>query len=140
MKLVTQPKGSYLCGQSSIAMVLGITLDESVKLFGHKRSTYFKEYRKILNDFNVQTDSYRKVDNRRKYKLPSKALVRIEKIGRRMGHVVVHLDGKFYDPAGKVYNSKDEMLDDYSSGSYKWRLRGYMAFGDEDEALMASGD
>lgn len=140
MKLVTQPKGSYLCGQSSVAMVLGITLDESIKLFGHKKATRFKEYKKILNDFNVRTDSYKTVDNRRKYKLPNKALVRIEKVGRRMGHVVVHVDGKFYDPMGKVYNSKDEMLEDYSNRGYKWRLRGYMALEDKGEELLASGD
>jgi len=35
MKLILQPKGSSLCGQACIAMLLDISLEEAIKLVGH---------------------------------------------------------------------------------------------------------
>jgi len=35
MKLILQPKGSSLCGQCCVAMLLDISLEEAIKLVGH---------------------------------------------------------------------------------------------------------
>ncbi len=41
-----QPSGSKLCGQVCLALILGISLDESIKLVGHRHGTSTKELTK----------------------------------------------------------------------------------------------
>ena len=40
MRLVRQPEDSSLCGQACVATLAGITLDESIEIFGTKGKTY----------------------------------------------------------------------------------------------------
>lgn len=42
MELLSQPTGSSLCGQTCLAMILDIGLNEAIKLVGHKRGTQTK--------------------------------------------------------------------------------------------------
>lgn len=41
--LVTQPAGSKLCGHCIVAMILGTSLEEAVKLIGHEHGTTLQE-------------------------------------------------------------------------------------------------
>lgn len=122
MKLLQQPPRSYVCGQTSVAMIAGITAEESYKLFGHQKATYFTEHIKVLTNLGFEVEKFKKVDNRKKYTLPDLCLVRIGKSGRRMGHMVAYNKGKFYDPAKGIFNSKEDLLKRYP----KWRIEYYL--------------
>lgn len=52
MKLIKQPKGSSLCGQCCLAMILQISLEEAIQLIGHKNETKEWELLKHLPDIN----------------------------------------------------------------------------------------
>jgi len=41
--MIKQPVGSSLCGQCCLGEILFITLEESIKLVGHKHGTYTRE-------------------------------------------------------------------------------------------------
>lgn len=137
MELIRQPKNSYLCGQSSIATIAGITLEESIKVYGHNKSTNMPQHKKALESLGFSTGKLIKADNRKSYNLPHLSIVRLEKIGRNMGHLVVHCDGKFYDPAEGVFNSKDELLSYYSKFRGKWRIRHYMEVTKSNNTMVA---
>ncbi len=53
LKIVFQPEGSNLCGQAVVATLLGITLDQSINLFGSKGKTDWWQLRDILRDKGV---------------------------------------------------------------------------------------
>lgn len=48
MRLLLQPKGSNLCGQTSMAMIFGITLDAAIELYGSRASTRTKQHVEVL--------------------------------------------------------------------------------------------
>lgn len=54
MKLVKQ-NSPTTCGQACVAMVLGITLEESIGMFGHSNTTSDFEILKALGQFYIQT-------------------------------------------------------------------------------------
>lgn len=138
MDLIRQPKGSKLCGQSTIAMLAGITLDESIKLFGHETSTYFKDYTRVLDKLGISYAKKQKVDNRKKWSLPKKAIVRVQYVGRKAGHVVAYEDGKFYDTSNGIYNSLEDMMTSYKSRhSCRVRIDWYMEILGTNEVNVA---
>lgn len=57
-KLVFQPEGSNLCGQASVAMVAGLTLEESVEAFRREGApaglTMARHLRKVLSWFHLE--------------------------------------------------------------------------------------
>lgn len=102
------------CGQTCVAMVGGIPVEESIKMFGHSNSTNHISQRRILSELGIETTEQVKVDNRRKWELPNFAIVRIVQRTRKMGHAIVYHEGKFYDPCyDKPFNSKQELFDHY---------------------------
>lgn len=136
MKLIKQPAKSKICGQCGIAMVADISIEESIKLYGHSHSTNMSEHIKILGKLGIKTNKIIKVDNRKKYHLPSLSLVRLQKVGRQMGHLVVHKDGKFYDPSRGVFESKEALLSSYNMGRGRWRIDLYIEVLKERESEM----
>lgn len=125
--LLQQPKGSQVCGQTSVAMITGIAVEKIIDLYGHSKKTYFSEHVKNLRKLGYQVDDkFTKVDNRKKYTLPDVCLVRMGKSGRRTGHLIVHYYGKFYDPAyGNVIQSIEELKGLYGN----WRIEYYLEVG-----------
>lgn len=117
------------CGQTSMAMVLGITPEEAIKLYGHNNATYHSEHIKILKSKGYDVDEkFTKVDNRKKYELPKLCIVRVSKAGKRIGHMIVHYKGKFYDPSTikndkGIYDSKEHLFKSYPP---KWRIESYL--------------
>jgi hypothetical protein len=106
MNLVRQPEGSSLCGQACVAMVAGVTLDESVSAVGHKHGTYTREIVKALRALGVPCpDRLRRVSRVRPV-LPQRAIVAVVKWAtrpdgkrkQRRAHWMVAWDGVIYDP------------------------------------------
>jgi len=143
LNLIMQPKGSKLCGQHAIAMATGITIEESIKLFGHKNSSYYRDYVRVLTELGYSFNGKKSVDNRKKYTLPKLALVRLQKVGRRTGHLITYCDGKFYDSCRGVFNSKEELMSSYNDNIRgRWRIDWYMEIlgKDSDTKAIACGD
>jgi hypothetical protein len=92
-KMIKQPDNSKLCGHCCLAEIKGITLEESIKLIGHKKGTYYKE---LIKHFEHGKKIIRGLPN--KYSL---CLIRpLEKTTWR-GHWIVYFgDGTMfcYDP------------------------------------------
>lgn len=140
MELIMQPKKSKLCGQCTIAMLSGITLDESIKLFGHSRTSYFSDYTRVLKALDIPFTKNVKVDNRKKYELPKKCMVRLQFVGRKTGHLIAYEDGKFYDSSRGIFNSKEELMSSYNDNSTrKTRIDWYMEILENDELLGKCG-
>lgn len=110
-------------------MILGISPEESIKLYGHDNATYHKEHVQVLRSLGYDVnDKFTKVDNRKRYTLPDVCLVRVSRAGRNTGHMIVHYKGRFYDPSplkntSGVYNSKEELFATYPA---KWRIEYYL--------------
>lgn len=58
MKLVLQPKGSSLCGQCCIAMLLNISLEEAIKLVGHNGISSNEDLLKCFDQFIKDRNFY----------------------------------------------------------------------------------
>lgn len=56
MKLINQPELSSTCGQTCVAMIAGITLDESIKLFKFKGPTTTKQIAKVLRKLGFKCE------------------------------------------------------------------------------------
>ena len=144
---IRQPKGSGLCGQSCLAMILGVSLERAIELIGHasKRGSKFSEHRKVLIEQGYKLGEVTKADNRKKYELPDFAYVRIAFGSRKTGHAVLHYKGKFYDPGKQVFDSKEEMLSTYKhvKGKIQWYfeiIEEGNAIEDKSENLMVAGE
>lgn len=124
MEIIRQKNSEKKCGQCCVAMITGFHLDDIVEKYGHASTSNFKDAKRVLNEIGYDTGNVVVVDNRTKYELPNLALVRIERIGRKNGHFVVHFGGKFYDSCEGVFYSRKEFVDFYRKD--KWRIRQYM--------------
>lgn len=56
MKLINQPKGVGVCGQTCVAMIAGISLEESINLFKSKAGTRPKQVAKVLKGLGFKCD------------------------------------------------------------------------------------
>ena len=133
---IRQPKGSGLCGQSCLAMILGVSLERAIEILGHakKGGSTFSEHRKVLIEQGYKLGEVTKVDNRKKHELPDFAYVRIAFGSRRTGHAVLHYKGKFYDPGKQVFDSKEEMLSTYKH--VKGKIQYYFEIIEEESNVI----
>jgi len=100
MDLIIQPKGSSLCGQAVVAMAAGISLEESIRIFGHRHATRTKEVARVLNTLGIQCPSRRLKPLTDRDPRPTRAIIK-EIYGptrKRKSHWVLLWDGKVYDP------------------------------------------
>lgn len=128
MELIKQPVKSFLCGQATIAMLAGITLDESIQHFGHASKSVLTDYTRVLGVLGISYSRCQKVDGRkRNLELPNKAIVRLQYVGKKTGHLIAYADGKFYDSAKGIFNSKEELLQCYNANTKRrTRIDWYM--------------
>ena len=103
MKLVHQPLGSNLCGQSCVAMVLGLTLKEVKPLFKVWGRTSTKDLVNAIRGFTTRDKRTFHVSNKlvrlKKGKpLPELAICLWRWPGLWCSHWVVWAEGKFWDP------------------------------------------
>ncbi|GAB6464281.1 hypothetical protein bcgnr5369_36220 [Bacillus cereus] len=109
MKLLKQPTNSYICGQTCVSMITGIPLSGVIKEIGHKNSTYTRELISAMKKFNIKcADKHIEVESNSTYILPNVAIIQIR--NKRKGHYIIHNNGKFFDPYGKIYTSEEELF------------------------------
>jgi len=93
LKMIMQPEGSNLCGQACVAMLLGISLDESIKLIGKRGKTRTRDLVTALKAKGCDCGT---------------RLIRGDFIGdciikmtftRTHSHWIIFYEGKFYDPS-----------------------------------------
>lgn len=97
MKLILQPDGSNVCGQSVVAMLMNISLVEAIIRFGHVRGTSPNELFYHLNrHFDMDTNRLTRIN--KKKALPSLCIVRICWDDVKSGsHWVIYNKGTIYD-------------------------------------------
>lgn len=100
---VRQPSGSRLCGQSVVAMILGVPLEESVSRFdGHTSGTRTRMLCDVLRDNGVSIPENAKLKVIRKGDLPEFGILKITwKIpGRKIshGHWILKVGDVIHDP------------------------------------------
>lgn len=99
IRVILQPENSSVCGQACVAMVLGITLDESIALFKSRGQTRTKKLLAVLRSQNIQCGNKleRVVPGSEP---PSRCIVKILWTGKKKppGHWMLRWDGSLYDP------------------------------------------
>jgi hypothetical protein len=91
---IKEPTG-YLCGQSVIAMLAGVTVDEVIEVMQNDKGTSTPELREALSWYGLKTVT----KARRKYQggtLPDCCILSIQLPG--YGHWSLYYKGKYYDP------------------------------------------
>ena len=112
IELILQPPGSSLCGQACVAMAAGISLEESIKVFGHKHTTRTIEISRALNAVGIQCPSRRLKRLTDRPQWITRAIIKeiYGPIRKRKSHWVLLWDGHIYDPdphgvPGSMYSS-----------------------------------
>jgi len=93
---IMQPRGSYVCAQSCIAMVKGLDLAAGCALVGHSRKTKTKELLAALGPM-AGSDRLQRV-GRDLPSFPAFCILRVRWGVTSCGHFVVVKDGIVYDP------------------------------------------
>jgi hypothetical protein len=102
IKWMQQPPGSSLCGQTCVAMIAGITLDESIESFGGKRGgTRTKELVAALRKLGINCGDPPLVRiNGQCY--PDTCIVKLHinhEDYKKSTHWVIWHEGRYYDPS-----------------------------------------
>lgn len=103
IKHIQQPEDSFVCGQSCVAMILGITLSEAVHKIGHEKGTWAKELISVLKK-SFKEARLRRIRNIKKNKLPDKAIIKVAWrknlcTTKVQAHWVLKYKNKIHDPA-----------------------------------------
>jgi len=97
INLIKQPDNSNLCGQACVAMIAGISLKESIKLFDSKGKTNTKKVYYALQKKGISCSNKAvRIKNNNKPKL---CMVTIHYTGYKNRHWCVWNNNKYYDPA-----------------------------------------
>lgn len=97
IRLLKQPKGSRLCGQTCIAMLAGLPLDKVVNIVG-PRGTTVQHLATALERLGFETSGRLKFANV-DVDLPSICIAQVKYPQRRSWHWVLFVDGCAYDPS-----------------------------------------
>ncbi len=104
MEWLLQPAGSMTCGQTSVAMAVGISLEESILVFGHTHGTYTRDLVKVLRHFDLAPAERLRVMHRRR-EAPRRSILHMGIPNRTKKRADLHWmlfwDGQIYDPAGR---------------------------------------
>lgn len=88
------------CGQTCLAMLAGISVEEVIKIMGSNR--WQASISKVLETLDYFGLSYNKpvYTHGKKVNLPKCCIVNVS--GREKNHLMVYFDGLFYDPVSRV--------------------------------------
>ena len=105
--MILQPENSNLCGQCCLGTVLNITLEDSIKLVGHKKSTRTNELTKHFKNGNTKL----------KKGFPTKySLCKVYYKDKKPTHWVLWENNRVYDPNfGNIINYSEwfEIVSEY---------------------------
>lgn len=91
---IKQPT-DYLCGQTCVAMLAGVTVEEVVSVMENDKGTGKKDIEKALNYYGIsQARTMTKADN--SSVLPKVCILKV--LLPQYGHWILYYDGKYYDP------------------------------------------
>ena len=106
INLIRQPDNSNLCGQACVAMIAGISLDESIKLFNSRGSTGTKTVYYALQKRGIScSDKAVRIKNNNKPKL---CIVTIHYTGYKNKHFCIWNNNKYYDPSRGIRAKLDK--------------------------------
>lgn len=92
LKLLKQPDNSRLCGQTCLAMILGITIEEAIREFGHDGCTHIYELEEVLTNHQYSTTRVAGANF-------SRGICRLRSTAnKKWSHFAVMWDGVLYDP------------------------------------------
>lgn len=97
--MIKQPDKSNLCGQCCLGTILDITLEEAIKLVGHKHATRTKE---LIKHFKTN-----KKDLTKKA-IFNYSLCRVHFGKEKFTHWIIYKNGQIYDPCIGYYVTHDE--------------------------------
>lgn len=97
MKYIQQPPGSWLCGQTCVAMIAGITLEEAIAIFGKRSGTTTKQVIQALTAAGVKCGT--RLYPARSYPRPDFCMAIVHFKGTKSTHWTIWRDGRYYDPA-----------------------------------------
>ncbi len=103
------------CGQSVLAMLTGLTVDEIITLCGTKRETTLADIKRVLTVCGISYEENR-VQVNSKEELPEIALLSLET--PKCWHWSLYFEGTFYDPEHGV-------LEDFPlcNRKYYWKVK-----------------
>ena len=87
------------CGQTCVAMLLGLTIQQSERLFGKKGCTTTKEVKKALEIFGCKVADKLKRCNNWTAKFPPLCIIKMSFLDSGRSHWVVFSETCIYDPA-----------------------------------------
>lgn len=109
-KYITQPPNSNLCGQTCVAMLAGITLEESIEVFGTSGPTRTKDLIRALTKLGFKTDKKLGLAPRKHIKGWCSKVVSIQKMvvqeKPRRTHWVLSIYGLIVDPSPYPVNGR----------------------------------
>ena len=91
---IKQPT-DYLCGQTCVAMLSGVTVADVVSVMKNDKGTGKKDIEKALNYYGIsQAKTMTRADN--SSVLPKVCILKV--LLPKYGHWILYYDGKYYDP------------------------------------------
>lgn len=107
MKILFQPEKSSTCGQHCVAMISGVSPEESISVFRSVGATNTKQLHKVLNHFGFESpEKLEKIKS--STVLPDLCILKITYDWRKnTGHWVVYKNGFVYCPSLGVYSYSD---------------------------------
>jgi hypothetical protein len=101
-----QPLGSTICGQTCVAMVLGISIGEARRQVGKWGRTRAKDLAAALAKNGCGTRIVPSLRGKARVprdeimsdRLPDRCILRVKRVGARFSHCVLRWDGRIYDP------------------------------------------
>ena len=113
IKYIEQPT-EYLCGQSVIAMLAGVSVDEVIDVMKNDKGTDVPLMRETLKYYGLKTAKHLKYTD--EIVLPECCILSMELPG--YGHWSLYFKGKYYDPEFGVM----EMLPDKAKLNHYWEV------------------
>jgi hypothetical protein len=99
---IFQPPGSSLCGQTCVAMIADITMEESIKAFGGKKAcTRTKDIITALKKLGIDCGDPPLI-RMKGQELPDNCIVKLRFDDRKNTHWTLWHKGQFYDPEEHV--------------------------------------
>lgn len=116
IKYLKQPEESKQCGQYSLAMAIGKTVDEICSVINKKSSTHNTDIYKALNHYGIE---YKWSRCSKSKPIPDNSIVKIGFEGFKSTHFTYFKNNTFYDPFFGI-------AEDYSSNPIRVEFISYI--------------
>lgn len=97
IKQLYQPEDSNLCGQTCVAMLAGVSLDEAIEAVGTRAGTCGPALHKALKKFGIKT-SKKSIRTKRNGIIPENCIARVRTKGSTGCHWILIWNSGVYDP------------------------------------------